>query len=126
MSSRYPWPIVFQEFIFTNPSQEIRIGTDLHMCLHHQIQMDKELKGAVGLPRSPNIKNSQFIINLFNSLLCGGTISGQHQPCNVSYSVYIRFQFNPVLLCSVTAMLQQVCRLRPAYRHLSIGGRAPV
>lgn len=63
-------PIVFQEFIFTNPSQGIRIGADLHMCLHHQMQMDKELKRAVGLPpRSPNIKNSQFIINFCFNLL---------------------------------------------------------
>lgn len=65
--------------------------------------------------------------------LCGGTISGQHQPCDASYSVCTRFQFKPeytpinVLLCGVAATFQQVCRLRPAYRalQLSIGGRAP-
>lgn len=102
MGSKYPWPKVFQEFIFTRTSQGIRIDADLHMCLHHQMQMDKELKGAVELPRSPNIKKAQFIIDLLNSSLCGGTISG-----GVSYSVYIRFQVNPALTLYCSAVLQR-------------------
>lgn len=59
----FTWPIVFSKIIATSRSQDFQIGLDLHILLHHQLQMEKELKVANELPETLHVIKTQFIAN---------------------------------------------------------------
>lgn len=55
------------------------MGLDLHIPLHHQLQMEKELKVTNELPGRPHNTKVKFITISDKSEVGDGAISGQQQ-----------------------------------------------
>lgn len=59
------------------------MGLDLHIPLHHQLQMEKELKVTNELPGHPHNSKVKFITISDKSEVGDGAITGQQQTCDV-------------------------------------------
>lgn len=59
------------------------MGLDLHIPLHHQLQMEKELKVTNKLPGRPHNTKVKFITISDKSEVGDGAISGHQQTCDV-------------------------------------------